>query len=83
LRNAADISLHRRKAHGGDHRQPGSAAGHPSGAGFGVEGRLPWLAFAVSGLPETTTAEHAKPERKVASYQHPDHDTPASWTPRI
>ncbi len=50
---------------------------------FGVESRLPWLAFAVSGLPEHTTEEYAKPERQVASYQHPDHDTPEGWAPRL
>jgi hypothetical protein len=50
---------------------------------FGVESRLPWLAFAVNGLPEHTTAENAKPERPVTGYQHPDHDTPPHWAPHI
>ena len=51
---------------------------------FGVESRLPWLdRLASSALPGRTTAETATPERPVASYQHPDHDTPADWTPRI
>jgi hypothetical protein len=50
---------------------------------FGVESRLPWLAFAVDGLPEHTSADIAKPERPVRSYQHPDHDTPAGWTPHL
>jgi len=51
---------------------------------FGIEGRMPWLDRLLSGtLPGSTTEANAKPERKVASYQHPDHDTPPGWAPRL
>jgi hypothetical protein len=50
----------------------------------GVEGRLAWLREAVcGGLPERTTQRPNMPEevRTLASFQHPDHDTPDGWAP--
>lgn len=49
---------------------------------FGNEGKLPWFGT-LDGLPgETTTEQDIAPEtmRKLASRQHPDHDT-ESWPP--
>lgn len=43
----------------------------------GVESRLPWLDH-MNSLPARTTADSIGPdtEKRVASRQHPDHDTP-------
>jgi len=45
---------------------------------FCRESRLPWVNGAfVDGL----AADPAEPARSLASYQHPDHDTPDGWAP--
>ena len=48
----------------------------------GREGKLSWVAR-LSSLPGKTTLESMGAERlaQVISYQHPDHDTAADWTP--
>jgi hypothetical protein len=49
---------------------------------FGTESRLGWVADLVPGrLPDTTTEQLAT--RTIVGRQHPDHDTPADWTPPI
>ena len=49
----------------------------------GTESKLAWLG-AISAMPGKTTAENSGAEEigKIESYQHPDHDTGADWTPR-
>jgi hypothetical protein len=49
---------------------------------FGVEGRMPWF-DTLAGLPGLTTEEDIPAERreKLASFQHPDHDT-GQWPPQ-
>jgi hypothetical protein len=57
-------------------------AAAPPTKNFGVEARLPWIDVLLPGrLPDTTTAGLSTPTRVVVSRQHPDHDTPADWTP--
>ena len=48
----------------------------------GVESRLAWLAHLVA-MPGKTTTDNVGTETAAAiiSYQHPDHDTEAGWTP--
>ena len=48
---------------------------------FGVEGRLPWF-DQLHSLPTSVTEESIAPERmaRLASRQHPDHDT-ETWPP--
>ena len=50
---------------------------------YGIEGRLGWL-DRIDRLPAETTAGSMSPERaaRFVNYQHPDHETPADWTPR-
>ena len=51
-------------------------------AQYGIEGRMPWFS-ALPGLPGDKTTEQelsAELMRKLASRQHPDHDT-ESWPP--
>jgi len=59
--------------------QPGRAV--PTRA-TGNESRLPWV-DALGSLPAQTTGElhAARKMGRITSYQHPDHDTPADWTP--
>ena len=49
---------------------------------YGFEGRIPWL-DKIASLPAETTQESMSSERarKYVNYQHPDHDTPADWSP--
>ncbi len=49
---------------------------------FGIESRLPWI-DSVAGLPAETTGASMSDKRKdaIIDYQHPDHETPANWTP--
>ena len=49
----------------------------------GTESKLAWLG-AISAMPGKTTVENsgAAEIAKIESYQHPDHDTGADWTPR-
>ena len=49
----------------------------------GTESKLAWLAT-LSNLPGKTTAANsgAAEIANIESYQHPDHDTDADWTPR-
>jgi len=49
---------------------------------FGVESKVPWLHLA-DGLREVRTEDNTLPERlaRIVNHQHPDHDTPAGWTP--
>ena len=48
----------------------------------GIQGRVTWLVDIVKA-PEETTESSMPPElqAKMVNYQHPDHDTPADWTP--
>jgi hypothetical protein len=48
----------------------------------GVESKLAWLAH-LAAMPGKTTTENVGTETAAAivSYQHPDHDTEAGWTP--
>jgi hypothetical protein len=48
----------------------------------GVESRLHWV-DTLSTLPAQTTEElySTRKQRRIVSYQHPDHDTPADWSP--
>ena len=48
----------------------------------GVESRLAWLAH-LAAMPGKTTTDNVGTETAAAiiSYQHPDHDTEAGWTP--
>jgi hypothetical protein len=48
----------------------------------GVESKLAWLAR-LSAMPGRTTIDNVGTETAAAivSYQHPDHDTEAGWTP--
>lgn len=49
---------------------------------FGVESRLPWIADLVAGrLADVITGTNWPAGRVVISHQHPDHDTPGSWSP--
>lgn len=49
---------------------------------YGIERRLAWLSR-IDTLPSETTGASMPAElaRKLVSYQHPDHDTPADWSP--
>jgi hypothetical protein len=49
----------------------------------GTESKLAWLG-AISTMPGKTTIENSGADEiaKIESYQHPDHDTGADWTPR-
>ena len=48
----------------------------------GSEGRLPWLDRLTSLPAQTTQDIHtARKLAPVASFQHPDHDTAADWSP--
>ena len=49
----------------------------------GTESKLTWLE-AISAMTGKTTAENsgAAAIAKLESYQHPDHNTGADWTPR-
>jgi hypothetical protein len=50
----------------------------------GVESRLPWMASAfLDGLACQVTEGPSTPQpvRTLTNFQHPDHDTPADWTP--
>jgi len=48
----------------------------------GIEARLPWIAMLLPGrLPDSRTGESVTASRVVISRQHPDHETPAHWTP--
>jgi hypothetical protein len=48
----------------------------------GVESKLAWLAH-LAAMPGKTTIDNVGTETAAAivSYQHPDHDTEAGWTP--
>jgi len=48
----------------------------------GAESKLAWLAR-IATLPSKTTIESSGAARlaSIVSYQHPDHDTPADWSP--
>jgi len=48
----------------------------------GIEAKLSWLAE-MHRIPGKTTLENMGTEEvaRIVSYQHPDHDTGASWTP--
>ena len=48
----------------------------------GDESRLGWI-NALGSLPAQTTEElyAARKKRLIKSFQHPDHDTPADWSP--
>lgn len=50
---------------------------------MGTESKLSWLG-AISSMAGKTTVENSGAEAiaKVESYQHPDRDTGADWTPR-
>jgi hypothetical protein len=50
---------------------------------YGVESRLAWL-DGLAALPAETTDASTPREQlaRLVGYQHPDHDTPADWTPR-
>jgi hypothetical protein len=49
---------------------------------YGFEGRIGWLNKIDSLRAETTQAfMSAERTKKYANYQHPDHDTPADWSP--
>jgi hypothetical protein len=49
----------------------------------GNEGRRPWI-DSLRSLPAQTTEElyATREKRHIISYQHPDHETPADWSPR-
>ena len=49
----------------------------------GTESKLTWLGT-IAALPGKTTIENsgAAEIAKIESYQHPDHETGADWTPR-
>jgi hypothetical protein len=49
----------------------------------GTESLLPWVAQ-VPTLPAKTTEQNYanRNKRRVVSFQHPDHDTPADWSPQ-
>ena len=63
----------------GSFDQPASAV--PTRA-TGNESRLPWIE-ALPSLPGQTTEElySTRKPRRIASFQHPDHDTPPDWAP--
>ena len=48
----------------------------------GAESKLDWLAR-IASFPSKTTIENTGAAKlaNVVSYQHPDHDTPADWSP--
>ena len=49
---------------------------------YGIEGRVPWLRHIDALQAETTEASmSAERAERFVSYQHPDHDTEADWTP--
>jgi hypothetical protein len=49
----------------------------------GNESRLPWI-DKLAALPAQTTEElyATREKRRIKSFQHPDHDTAADWSPR-
>jgi len=48
----------------------------------GTESMLHWIGGAMSLPARTTEQNYAnRSKRQVVSFQHPDHDTPADWTP--
>ncbi|MCW2307945.1 GFA family protein [Rhodobium gokarnense] len=47
---------------------------------YGIEGRLSWFA-GLHALPGEETSLPAAQKRRIASFQHPDHDTPPDWRP--
>ena len=49
---------------------------------YGIESRIGWLDM-IASLPTETTQESMSAERtrKYVNYQHPDHETPADWSP--
>ena len=65
-------------------RQPGHARGGDADEMEGIESR--WASFdpeALAALPKHRTGEAGAPEdlTQIATYQHPDHDTPVDWRP--
>jgi hypothetical protein len=50
---------------------------------MGTESRLGWCASLLGSAPSQATGEGNPPEdlSRIATYQHPDHDTPADWRP--
>jgi hypothetical protein len=48
----------------------------------GIESRVGWV-DAVPSLPALSTQQNyeGQGKRHIVSFQHPDHDTPAGWTP--
>lgn len=54
----------------------------PPGKHVGTESRLAWL-DTLADLPSRTTDDDMEPDRRarMATCQHPDHDTPEDWGP--
>jgi hypothetical protein len=56
----------------------------PPTKNYGVEARLGWIHLVAPGvLPDTPTGEGGAATRTIISRQHPDEETPASWSPPI
>jgi hypothetical protein len=49
---------------------------------YGIESRLAWIET-IAALPGDPTADSMEPERqkRLVSFQHPDHDTADGWRP--
>lgn len=59
--------------------RPGEA---PPAVQYGIESRVPWVRHIDEWPARTTEADmSAEQTARIVSFQHPDHDTPADWTP--
>ncbi|MEX2650519.1 MAG: GFA family protein [Alphaproteobacteria bacterium] len=57
------------------------SAKSPPALQYGIESKVPWLTHI--GFLASSTTEDDMPaafKAKLVNFQHPDHDTPASWT---